>query len=1167
MKLAVKTLLLVMIYALMTAPVWGQRERGTITGVVRDTSGGAIAGATVSVRNVGTSLERTTTTGANGEYTMPGVEAGIYDLTVTSTGFAKFSTRVEVTVAQVVTVEPQLSVSNQITTIEVVAAGGVEVNTQTQELSQIINTQQIAELPSLTRNPYDFIAIAGNVSSGDRTSSGFDQNETGRGVGFSINGQRSSGTEVLLDGVENLNLFTASLGNQIPLNSVQEYRVITNDFDAQYGRASGGVVNVSSKSGTNGLHGEAWEFNRLSAYTANTFQNAVTGARKGIYTRNQFGYAVGGPILKDKLFFFQSTEWLRVRSNAVLQAWTPTPQFIALTAPNVRSYFAAFGNTPFNFAATRTAQQIIAEVGSVAGGAFSMIPPGTPVLGQVNFTAPSDAGGGLPQNTYRILGRADFNMNRNTQMFFRYALENLVDFNGSLFSSPYSQFNVGDSQYNNAGLYGLNHSFTPALYSASKISYSRLKIIDTFTPGSQNVPELLMNASPVTIQSIPVQLPGLFAQFAGTGGLPFGGPQNVFQFLQDFSWTKNKHTLRFGALFDYQQVNTQFGAFAQAVQQLGTSSPTAFNNLVTGNLAAFTVAINPQGKFPCVQGPTGLIVIPSCTLTLPATQPSFARSNRYKDWALYVEDSWRVTPRFTFNYGVRYEHFGVQHNNNQQLDSNFYFGPGSTFFQQIRNGSVQIAPQSPVGQLWNPNYGTIGPRIGFAWDIFGDGKTSIRGGYGISYERNFGNVTFNVIQNPPAYASVQISATTQGVAPPVVSNNNLGPFAGANGTVALRPSSLRHVNQNIDTAQTQFVSLALDRQLARNTIVALEYSGAHGIHLFDIAASNPNGGGQAYLNDPFNGVFTRVNPQFTGINTRGSNGSSHYSAMNIRFQTQNFIRSGLSVTANYTLAHSTDDLSSTFSDSTQGASNGIGNLGYLDPRNSRLDWGSSDFDIRHRVVVAPIYEIPYFKSGRDWKRQVLGGWTLVGIFIARTGTPFTVFDTTNSLNAGTGNGIPRLVPSTPITSFSSHSPVQTGPNQFTILTLPTANETPFNPVLKNAAFPNGISDFGPFPPNMTGRNMFRGPGAWNFDAAVVKSFALTERLRLEFRAEGFDIFNHHNFYTLQTNLDAANFTAPVTHALLPINVIALKGGLGTNNVTAINHDERRFGQFALRLAF
>jgi hypothetical protein len=1030
MKLLVKTTFLLLVMSLTILPVWAQLETGSISGTVRDSSGAAIAGATVTARNTATSVERTATTGTSGQYTITGLPPGIYELTVTANGFAKFTSRVEVTVGGVVTVDPQLSVSNQTTTIEVVAAGGVEVNTTNQELSQIVNAQQLEQLPSLTRNPYDFVQVSGNVSGGDRTASGFDQNTTNRGVGVAINGQRTSGTEVLLDGVENIFLFTAQVGEQVPLDSVQEFRVINSDFDAQYGRASGGVVNVTTKSGTNSFHGGVWEFNRLSAYTANTFGNAVTGAPKGHYTRNQFGYDVGGPILKDKLFFFQSTEWLRVRSNAVLQAWTPTPQFLSLTSPNVQSYFNAFGNTPFNFASTVTQAQIVNQVGSNPGGAFTTIPAGTPVLGLVNFAAPSDAGGGLPTNTYRIMGRLDFNLNSSTQMFFRYALENIGNFIGGDFSSPYPQYNVGDSQYNNSGLYSLNHSFGPTLYSSSKISFSRLNFNNTYDLASQNVPELLMTGAPTTVNGIPIQLPGLFAQFAGAGGLPFGGPENVLQLLQDFSWTKGKHTVRFGGLYDYQQINQAFGAFAQALQQLGTDSPTAFDHLVNGNLALFQVAVNPQGKFPCRRAVDGtLLQTPDCTLTLPANQPSFARSYRYHDWAAYLQDSWRVTPRFTFNYGVRYEYFGVQHNNNQNLDSNFYFGPGSSYFQTVRDGSVQIAPQSPVGGLWNPNYGTIGPRIGFAFDVFGNGKTSIRGGYGISYERNFGNVTFNVIQNPPAYASVQITGTTPGVAPPVVTTDNLGPFAGTSGTVGLRPSSLRHVNQNIPTAQTQFVSLAVEHQLARNTVVALEYTGAHGIHLYDIAASNPLGGGQAYLNDPFDGVdFTRVNNQFTGINTRGGNGSSHYSAMNIRLQTQNLHNSGLSVTANYTWGHSTDDLSSTFSDSTQGASNGIGNLGYLDPRNPRLDWGSSDYDLRHRVTVAPIYELPFYKSGRGWTRQVLGGWTLVGFFTARTGAPFTVFDTTNSLNASAGNGIPRVVPSTPITSFSAHSPQNVGPN-------------------------------------------------------------------------------------------------------------------------------------------
>jgi Carboxypeptidase regulatory-like domain len=1161
MTSAIKAVFLAMLLSLLTIPVFGQVENGTIVGTVRDTTGAAVAGASVSARNTATSETRTANSGADGTYRIPGLPPGMYEVKVDATGFATFTSQAEVTVGGTTTIDAQMSVGNQTTTVEVVAAGGVEVNTQNQELSQVVNTQQMEQLPSLTRNPYDFVAVAGNVSAGDRTSNGMDQNTTNRGVGYQLNGQRSAGTEVLLDGVENLDLFTATLGEQVPLDSVQEFRVITNNFDAQYGRASGGVVNVSSKSGTNSLHGGAWEYNRLAAYTSNTFANAITGAPKGQYTRNQFGYDIGGPIIHDKLFFFQSTEWLRVRSNAINQAYVPTPGFLALTAPNVQSYFAANGNTPLAFAGT-------VATGSAALPSVPGVPDGTPAFGLVNFTAPSDAGGGLPQNTHRIIGRLDFNATNSTQIFFRYALENILDFNGGDFASPYPQYNVGDSSYNNSALLGVNRSFTPTVYSSSKLSFSRLNFHNTYDLASQNVPELLMTAAPTSIDGVPIQLPGLFAQFAGAGGLPFGGPQNALQALEDVSWTRGKHTIKFGGLYDYQQINRAFGAFAQGLELLGTDEGSALSNLVAGNLALFQVAVNPQGKFPCINDPAlGLQVNPSCELTTPVGPPSFARSYRYHDWAAYLEDSWRVTPRFTFNYGFRYEYFGVQHNDNQQLDSNFYYGAGSNIYQRVRNGSVQIAPDSPVGGLWNPNYGTIGPRIGFAYDLFGDGKTSIRGGYGISYERNFGNVTFNVIQNPPNYASVQLIGGEAGVPPLPVTTDNLGPFAGSGTVVPLHPSSLRHVSQNIDTAQTQFVSMALERQVARNTVLALEYSGAHGIHLYDISAFNPIGGGNAYLgDDPATLGLTRVNDQYTGINTRGSNGSSHYSALNIRFQTQNLHNSGLSLTANYTWAHSTDDLSSTFSDSTQGASNGIGNLGYLDPRNPRLDWGSSDFDIRHRLALTPIYEIPFFKNGTGWKRQTLGGWSLVGLFTARTGTPFSIFNSFNSINAGSGAGIVRYVPPGTISSYKTGAPQQPDPtvNSFNVLTLPAWNPAPFDPV-------TGISDFGPYPANMTGRNAFRGPGAWNLDAAVSKTFAITERVHLQFRAEGFDIFNHHNYYILASNLDAANFNgAPATATApipLPITVTALKGGLGINNVTGTNHDERRFGQFALRLTF
>ena len=190
---------------------------------------------------------------------------------------------------------------------------------------------------------------------------------------------------------------------------------------------------------------------------------------------------------------------------------------------------------------------------------------------------------------------------------------------------------------------------------------------------------------------------------------------------------------------------------------------------------------------PCARNPytAALIQTSACTITLPVSQPAFGRSNRFHDWAVYAQDQYKLTPTFTVNYGVRYEYFGVQHNNNQNLDANFYYGPGTGIPAQVRNGNVSTVPNSPIKSFWNPQYGTVSPRVGFALDIFGNGKTSLRGGYGISYERNFGNVTFNAIQNPPNYAVVVLKTVAGSPAQTyTVTNSNSGPLVGT-GSIAL----------------------------------------------------------------------------------------------------------------------------------------------------------------------------------------------------------------------------------------------------------------------------------------------------------------------------------------------------------------------------------------------
>jgi len=1209
-----KALIGVLLGLLLTAiPVFGQAEAGSISGTVKDASGAVIAGATVTSKSLATGAERAAATGSIGQYQIPALMPGSYQITVTSGKFQTYRTTTEVTVGGVSTVDAQMVVGQSSAVIEVIGEAATQVNTETHELSQLINTQQMAQLPSLTRNPYDFVAISGNVSNGDTTSNGATMSNGGggqeinnRGVGYSINGQRESGTEILLDGAENISVFNAGIGENVPVDGVQEYSVVTNNFSAEYGRASGGVVNVTTKSGSNGLHGSVWEFNRLAAYTANTFANDADGLPKGGYTRNQFGFQVGGPIIKNKLFFSETTEFTRVRSNSSQTEDVFDPTFIfgnpangwpGLPA-NVQAYYSTYGTGLLPIAG------VAATVGQINActscpNAFTInplngvtAPPASQaVFDTVNFNVPFNAGGGPPTNTYQWLGRVDYNMSDKTQLFFRLARERDNLFAGTNTFSTYPQYDTGALNQNQSYLLSATHTFSSYLLDNLKASFTRFNPITSFDQALTNSPNLMFVANEDPVSTHVIQMPGLENSSApGAGGLPFGGPQNTIQLEDDLSWTKGKHNMRFGGQYTYIQLNVAYGAYAQAVEQLGGSAQNSIDDLLnvqgnsTGSVlsgdAGFSARVNPNGALPCPLDGLGNPVNPcpaSSDVTPPLVSASYGRSYRYNDWAMYAQDSFKFTPRLTLNYGLRWEHYGVQHNDNQSLDSNFYTGAGGGY-EGVRNGQVYTTSKSPIGEFWKPNWGTFAPRVGFAYDLFGDGKSSLRGGFGISYERNFGNVTYNSSFNVPASAVLQSTcpAEVYGAGPytpctTTVTNNDLGPLGLPGSTSNLPPVELRFVQNNIHTAQTQFWSLDLQREVARNTVLDISYSGAHGVHLYDLNNVNLPGAGQVYLGDPLNAAptsigetcnpafatgtacLTRPNSQYTAINQRGSGGTSAYDALNVKFQTQDLHHTGLTLVANYTYAHSLDDISSTFSDSIQGGSGeGYGSLGYTSLTNPKLDWGNADYDVRNRFVVSPIWQTPWFKSEKGMG-EALGGWSLVGVFTARTGIPFTVYDLSNEFNYYT---LPRLTPAAAPTLRVSSNPPQTPntPNSYNLLTVPIpASSAPLNPAL-------GISDFGPYPAGMMARNQFRGPGAWNFDSAVNKEFKLTERFGLTFRAEGFNVLNHHNMYTNTVVL--AYFGAPYS----PLVVTGAKGGLG-NLAANGNNDERRFGQFSLRLTF
>ena len=444
-----------------------------------------------------------------------------------------------------------------------------------------------------------------------------------------------------------------------------------------------------------------------------------------------------------------------------------------------------------------------------------------------------------------------------------------------------------------------------------------------------------------------------------------------------------------------------------------------------------------------------------------------------------------MTPKFTLNYGVRYDHFGVPYENHPSLQSNFFPGTGGNLHQNIRNGQVLTTPNSPNGRVWDPQHGTVSPRVGFAWDVNGNGKTSIRGGYGISYERNFGNVTFNIIQNPPNYAVVTINNTP-------ITTSNSGPLGGSSGEVPLPPSSLRAVDPGIRVAQTQFYSLMVERQMVNNVVASIGYVGSRGVHLYDIKNYNQQGAGNVYLGDPLpqfsdtnpapagvNGYSRQIN-QYSDINDRGTNGDSHYNGMNIGLQVNNLHHTGLSMTANYTYSHSLDDVSSTFSESNSGIQRhrqpGL-------PESVQSGARLRILGLRCAPSVCARTDMADAVVPQPSRRERKAPWRLSfdGHLYRSLRDAVYLLRHHDSLNAGAGSGIPRYLPSGPIsgTRFNK-STGQAGANLYNLGALPVPYSN-LNPAtgdylsypLSSLPYTNGlndgISDFGPYPVGMTRR--------------------------------------------------------------------------------------------------
>jgi hypothetical protein len=1085
-----------------------QTFTGAVVGHVVDVQQAAIPNASVTLKSVERGFERHATTNPQGEYAFELVPPGKFTLHAEASGFTPTTVNVEVVVATPVRSDVILGVQSLQQSVKVLGENGVSVQTENASLGRTISSHEMSELPSLTRSPYDFMALMpGAVLSNDLI-----------GVGFAVNGGRTQSANYLLDGAENNDTFMSTVAQDVPLDSIEEFNAQTNHYSAEYGRNSSFTANIITKAGTKDFHGSLYDYVRNSALAANTFDNNAHGFPRPVFNRHQFGGTLGGPLRPAKLFFFVSMEPILVRSSAPTTFFVPTPQLLAISAPGTQAIFQRFP-LPSELSSTNVLMRPVCPFGSSCdpqtGAGFVTLP----AFAFTSRTGPQDAGAGAPQNTILATGRLDWVINSKMQAFLRYAFEDKDEF--AAVSQPYSSsLDVPISSRNQNIAINLIRTWSPHVATESRIAYNRVVgDPDRFGGNSPGAPQ--------------PPFPGFFIQDEPNVVLPSGtapgvGPQNFYQFFQTVTWARGRHTLKFGGQFVHLRENISLGI---NVGEVAGADFLDVQGFVKGNLGFYSIALNPKGHFP------GEFVDP------PFGPPSFTRHYHYNEPALFIADTWKITPRLTLTPGLRWEYFGVLHSPGAEhaLDSNFYPGSGNNVLQQISSGRflrTTDAPGDLHGRFYRPDYKNFAPRLGIAYDLFGDGKTVLRAGAGLFYDRRVGWELFRVFLNPPSYSLTVLTNI------PVTSQLLGDQFAAfPNTPLQMSQNDTTSIDPNMRSAYTSSWNATLEREIAGNFVAALSYLGSSGSRLYSIYRLNRMGSGG--LLDP-SCVTTRfasdgttpLGPDYTncpGLNSDVSdlrertNGShSSFEALQLRLDSRRLPRWGAEFGVNYTWSHSIDNRS------VSALSGSIADVGgaFLDAFHPSLDRGPSDFDVRHRIAAQWIWEMPLGRNSRSWTgRYLLGGWEISGLLSYQTGQPYTLADFGVPDFRGERTR-PRLTGTPP--RVGPLLPDASSQNSFLYLPINQVYDPFSGKCMANTApFACEISVNGPFDGTLS-RNTFRQPGTYYQNTALLRNIPLpNERMKLQFRAELYNLFNHPNLYVNggSTDVSTPSFAPSKGHSV------------------------------------
>jgi hypothetical protein len=1036
------------------AEVSAQTPTATISGQVRDASGAAIPGVRVSAKNVETNIEREAVTSDNGDYTIPLLNIGSYRVSVEKQGFKKtVQNGVVLQVDQKARLDFTLQVGQVSESVEVTAATSL-IQTDSASVGTVIDNKRVVELPLNSREFYGLALTAPRVLPPAQGSTlGF------RG-GFNVAGSSEVSNNFTLNGIDNNDTGINGPSFRPSIDAIQEFKLLSGIYSAEYGRNSGGQVVISTKSGTNQFHGTAYEFLRNQALDArNFFLFLKPGEKTPSFKRNLFGGSLGGPIISDKTFFFASYEGLRLRQSVSSLATVPTTamvggDFSALRGPGDDKILGNADDTgrvlnPFTreeFARLNVIDPaLINPIGQALAKFFPEPNTSTLTGNNYNFSATRR------ENYNQISTRFDHALSPKDSLYGTY---NYYDNPAFEPSNPLCGSRILPGFGCNTGLttqlIGIveTHTFTSNLTNEVRLGFNRLRQpriqedVDLDFVSQFNIQGTFFGETPFNGGVPQVAITG-FSTIGGATNLPQDRRDNTYQIVDNVIWIKSAHTLKFGGDIRRFQSNLYFISQGRGIF----------------NFNATATAPTSRNSFADL-----LLGLPTRTQRNPLAPSTYSRTSSFN---FYTQDDWKVNSRLTLNLGLRWEMNTPMTEKYNTISS---FDP--------RTGQIRVAGQNGVpDNLFKYDYNNFAPRIGFAWQPLGDSKTVVRGGAGVFYNvQPAGNGLLGMLFNFPARLPQTFNSTLD---TPITLNN---PFTGS----IVGALTMTAIDENFVTASVTQWGLSVQREVGSDMVFEIGYLGSKGSHL----PVNRN------LNQATPGPLQQIQsrrpyPQFGNITWIESVANSTYHSMELKAEKR--YTKGLSLLASYTFSKSIDN--SPGISTSSNASSAVAQ----DARNLRAERGLSDFDVRHRVVTSAIWEIPLGNGhkvfGSGPLAYIFGGWQASGILSLQSGRPFTAVmsgDFSNTLNL---NDRPNLI------GDPNSGPKTVGQWFNTDAFQETTN-----------------GSFG-----TAGRNIIIGPGLQNLDFALSRNFSVTERLRIQFRTELFNAFNHANFNYPEATLNTLSF--------------------------------------------